>query len=134
MICSLCQRDNDAGTELCGRCGTRMERNLPPLLVLESMFTREVIWGINAAGIVLPLGLLVGGFLGAWIVWSSQGISSGWGIGAFAFFAPGAIFAFSILPIFRRVQSLLFGIGMLAMFGLIVAPIGSLVLALYLLR
>ena len=134
MICSLCYRDNDAGTELCGRCGTRMERNLPPLLVLESMFTREVIWGINAAGFVLPLGLLGGGLLAASIVWSSQGISSGWGIGAFAFLAPGAMFAFSVLPIFRRVQSLLFGLGMLAMFGLIAAPIGGLVLALYLFR
>ena len=134
MICSLCQRDNDAGTELCGRCGTRMERNLPPLLVLESMFTREVIWGINAAGFVLPLGLLGGGLLAASIVWSSQGISSGWGIGAFAFLAPGAMFAFSVLPIFRRVQSLMFGLGMLDMFGLIAAPIGGLVLALYLFR
>ncbi len=134
MICTVCQRDNDAGTELCGRCGTRMERNLPPLLVLESMFTREVIWGINAAGFVLPLGLLGGGFLGAWIIWNSQGFTSGWGIGAFAFLAPGAIFAFSILPIFRRVQSLLFGIGVLAMFGFIAAPIGVLVLALYLFR
>ncbi len=134
MICLVCYRDNDAGIELCGRCGARMERNLPPLLVLESLFTREVIWGINAAGLVLPLGLLGGGFLGAWIIWSSVGVSSAWGIGAFAFLAPGAIFAFSILPIFRRVQSLLLGIGMLAMFGLIAVPIGVLVLALYLFR
>ena len=134
MICIVCHRDNDAGTELCGRCGARIERSLPPLLVLESMFTREVIWGINAAGLFLPLGLLGGGFLVAGIIWNSQGFSSGWGIGAFAFLAPGAIFAFSILPIFRKVQSLLFGLGMLAMFGLIVAPIGGLVLALYLFR
>ena len=132
MICSACRQDNDAGFQQCSRCGADLVRDVPPLLVLESLLTREVIWGLNIAGLVLPLGSLAGGFLGAWVIWSSLGFSGYPAIVGFVLMAPGAIFTLSLLPLFRRVRSVFFGLDAFAMFGLIAAAIGGLVLALYL--
>ena len=64
MICSVCQQDNDAGTFLCSRCGVRLDRRMPPQLVLESFFTREIVWGITVGNLILPLMVLAGGFWG----------------------------------------------------------------------
>ena len=61
MICSVCQQDNDALTHLCSRCGVRMDRRVPPQLVLESLFTRERIWGITVVSLFFPLMLRAGG-------------------------------------------------------------------------
>ncbi|MEE3168309.1 MAG: hypothetical protein VX654_12435, partial [Chloroflexota bacterium] len=35
--------NNEPGTQLCIRCGVHMDRDLPPQLVLESLFTHEFI-------------------------------------------------------------------------------------------
>ena len=73
MICSLCQQDNDAGIDLCSRCGVRMDRRMPPQLVLVSLFTREIVWGITVGSLVVPLMLLAVGFWGAWVIWEIVG-------------------------------------------------------------
>ena len=132
LICSVCHKENKLGSQLCHRCGAQIDRNLPPLLVLESLFTRDLIWGINIAGFALPLGLLSGGFLTAWIIWADQGFYSAWGLGAFALLALATILTLAILPMFRRVQSLLFGFGVLTLSGLVATAVASLVLGLYL--
>ncbi len=100
--------------------------------MLESLFTRDLIWGINAAGFALPLGLLSGGFLAAWIIWADQGFYSRWGLGAFALLALGMITTLAILPMSRRVQSMLFGVGIMTKFGLLATVAGVLSLVLYL--
>lgn len=123
MICTVCQHDNDAGIKLCGRCGSEINRDIPPLLVLESLLTREVIWGLNAAGLILPLGLLGGGLLVAWIVWDSLGYTPTTTVVGFLVIAPGAIFTLSSLPVIRRVQSALVGLGAFTMIGLLAVPV-----------
>ena len=124
MICSVCQQDNDAGTFLCSRCGVRLDRRMPPQLVLESFFTREIVWGITVGSLILPLMVLAGGFWGALVIWDFFGYSSYWSIVGFALLGPGTIF--------QRVQSFLLGLGILMMFGLMVVAIAGLGLALYL--
>lgn len=94
MICSACQQDNEPGTQLCIRCDVHRERNLPPQLVLESLFTNEFIWGINVGGLAVPLVLLASGVLGAWLIWDRVGFSSYWTITGFA----------ALMPAFRRGQ------------------------------
>ncbi len=113
LICSVCHKENEPASQLCKRCGAEIDRNLPPLLVLESLFTRDLIWGINAAGFALPMGLLSGGFLAAWLIWAGQGFYSTWGLGAFAVLALGMIAALAVLLMSRRVRSLLFGDGIM---------------------
>lgn len=103
MICSVCQQDNDAGTFLCSRCGVRLDRRMPPQLVLESFFTREIVWGITVGSLILPLMVLAGGFWGALVIWDFFGYSSYWSIVGFALLGPGTIFTLSLLPIFQRV-------------------------------
>ena len=132
MICSVCQQDNDAGTFLCSRCGVRLDRRMPPQLVLEPFFTREIVWGITVGSLILPLMVLAGGFWGALVIWDFFGYSSYWSIVGFALLGPGTIFTLSLLPIFQRVQSFLLGLGILMMFGLMVVAIAGLGLALYL--
>jgi len=109
-----------------------MDRRVPPQLVLESLFTREIFWGITVGSLVLPLMLLAGGLWGAWIIWDIFGYSSYWSIVGFAMLAPGTIFTLSLLPIFRRVQSFLLGIGVFMMFGMMAVAIAGLFLAIYL--
>jgi hypothetical protein len=109
-----------------------MDRRMPPQLVLVSLFTREIVWGITVGSLVLPLMLLAVGFWGAWVIWDIFGYSSNWSILGFALLAPGTIFTLSLLPIFQRVQSLLLGLGTMMMFGLMVAAIAVLFLAGYL--
>ena len=132
MICSVCQQDNDALTHLCSRCGVRMDRRVPPQLVLESLFTRKIFCGITVGSLVLPLMLLAAGLWGAWIIWDIFGYSSYWSIAGFAMLAPGTIFTLSLLPIFRRVQSFLLGLGVFMMFGMMTVAIAGLFLAIYL--
>ena len=132
LICSVCHKENEPASQLCNRCGAAIDRNLPPLLMLESLFTRDLIWGINAAGFALPLGLLSGGFLAAWLIWAGQGFYSPLGLGAFALLALGIITTLAILPMSRRVQSLLFGVGIMTKFGLLATVAGGLSLGLYL--
>ena len=134
MICSACQQENEMAYRVCTRCGARANRNLPPSLFLESMFTRDIFWRVNLAGVVIPLGLLFGGTLAALAVWDRVGFSSYWTILGFAMLAPGTVFAMSLLPFFRRVQSMLFGFGVLMMFGLLAAGVGGLFLALFLFK
>ena len=132
MICSVCQQDNDAGTFLCSRCGVRLDRRMPPQLVLESFFTRGLVWGITVGSLILPLMVLGGGLWGALVIWDFFGYSSYWSIVGFALLGAGTIFTLSLLPIFQRVQSFLLGLGILMMFGLMVVAIAGLGLALYL--
>ena len=80
--------NNEPGTQLCIRCGVHMDRNLPPQLVLESLFTNEFIWGINIGGLAVPLVLLASGVLGAWLIWDRVGFSSYWTITGFAALMP----------------------------------------------
>ena len=131
MICSACQQDNEPGTQLCIRCGVHMDRNLPPQLVLESLFTNEFIWGINVGGLAVPLVLLASGVLGAWLSWDRVGFSSYWAITGFAALMPGTLFIMSLLPAFRRGQSFLMGLGVFALFGLAAAGLLGLVLAIF---
>ena len=131
MICSACQQDNEPGTQLCIRCDVHRERNLPPQLVLESLFTNEFIWGINVGGLAVPLALLASGVLGAWLIWDRVGFSSYWTITGFAALMPGTLFTMSLLPAFRRGQSFLMGLGVFALFGLAAAGILGLVLAIF---
>ena len=133
MICSVCHKENEPASQLCNRCSAEIHRNLPPLLLLESLFTRDLIWGINAAGFALPLGLLSGAFLAAWLIWAGPGFYSPWGLGAFAVLALGMIAALAVLPTSRRVQSMLFGVGIMTKFGLLATLAGVLILGLYLL-
>lgn len=132
MICSACKLDNEAMSQLCSRCGARMERRMPPQLVLESLFTREIFWGITVGSLILPMMVLVGGVWGALVIWDNVGFSSYWTIAGFAVLAPGTVFTLSLLPVFQRVQSLLLGVGIFMMFALMVAAVGGLFLALYL--
>ena len=131
MICSACQQDNEPGTQLCIRCGLHMDRNLPPRLVLESLFTNEFIWGINVGGLAVPLVLLASGVLGAWLIWDGVGFSSYWTITGFAVLMPGTLFTMSLLPAFRRGESFLMGLGVFALFGLAAAGMLGLVLAIF---
>ena len=131
MICSACQQDNEPGTQLCIRCGVHMDRNLPPQLVLESLFTNEFIWGINVGGLAVPLVLLASGVLGAWLIWDRVGFFSYWAITGFAALMPGTLFIMSLLPAFRRGQSFLMGLGVFALFGLAAAGLLGLVLAIF---
>ena len=131
MICSACQQDNEPGTQLCIRCDVHMDRNLPPQLVLESLFTNEFIWGINVGGLAVPLALLASGVLGAWLIWDRVGFSSYWTITGFAALMPGTLFTMSLLPAFRRGQSFLMGLGVFALFGLAAAGLLGLVLAIF---
>ncbi len=108
-----------------------MDRNLPPSLVLESVFTREVVWGINVGGLAVPLVLLASGALGAWLVWKGVGVSSYWSIAGFAALAPGTLFTLSLLPAFRRGHSLLLGLGAITIFGLVAAGLVILFLAIF---
>jgi hypothetical protein len=105
---------------------------MPPQLVLESFFTREIVWGITVGSLILPLMVLAGGFWGALVIWDFFGYSSYWSIVGFALLGPGTIFTLSLLPIFQRVQSFLLGLGILIMFGLMMVAIAGLGLALYL--
>ena len=132
LICSGCHKENEPASQMYNRCSAKIDRNLPPLLMLESLFTRDLIWGINAAGFALPLGLLSGGFLAAWIIWADQGFYSPWGLGAFALLALGMVTTLAILPMSRRVQSMLFGVGIMTKFGLLATVAGVLTLGLYL--
>jgi len=132
LICSVCHKENEPASQMCYRCGAEIDRNLPPLLVLESLFTRDLIWGINSAGFALPLGLLSGGFLAAWLIWANQGFYSRWGLGAFALLALGVITTLAILPMSRRFHSLLFGVGIVTKFGLAAVVAGVFTLGLYL--
>ena len=132
LVCSVCRKENEPASQMCKWCGAEIDRNLPPLLVLESLFTRDLIWGINAAGFALPMGLLSGGFLAAWLIWAGQGFYSPWGLGAFAVLALGMIAALAVLPTSRRVQSTLFGVGIMTKFGLLATVAGVLALGLYL--
>ena len=131
MVCSACQQDNEPGTQLCIRCGVHMDRNLPPQLVLESLFTNEFIWGINVGGLAVPLVLLASGVLGAWLIWDGVVLSSYWTITGFAALMPGTLFTMSLLPAFRRGESFLMGLGVFAVFGLAAAGMLGLVLAIF---
>ena len=132
LICSVCHKENEPASQMCNRCGAEIDRDLPPLLILESLFTRDLIWGINAAGLILPLGLLSGGFLAAGLIWADQGFYSSWGLGAFALLVLGMIATLAILPMSRRVKSMLFGVGIITKFGLLATVAGVLSLGFYL--
>ena len=108
-----------------------MNRNLPPQLVLESLFTNEFICGINVGGLAVPLVLLASGVLGAWLIWDRVGFSSYWTITGFAALMPGTLFTMSLLPTFRRGQSFLMGLEVFALFGLAAAGLLGLVLAIF---
>ena len=108
-----------------------MNRNLPPQLVLESLFTNEFIWGINVGGLAVPLVLLASGVLGAWLIWDRVGFSSYWTITGFAVLMPGTLFTMSLRPAFGRDQSFLMGLGVFALFGLAAAGLLGLVLAIF---
>ena len=108
-----------------------MDRNLPPQLVLESLFTNEFIWGINVGGLAVPLVLLASGVLGAWLIWDRVGFSSYWTIIEFAVLTPGILFTMSLLAVFRRGQSFLMGLGVFLLFGFAAAGILGLVLAMF---
>ena len=132
MICSACRQENEPGIQACSRCGASVNRSLPPLLVLESVFTRELLWGNSVAGLVLPLLLLGFGFWGAWAIWNAVGLSSYWSIAGYALLAPGTIFTLSLLPVLPRFQSALAGLGFFVMFSLLVAGLAGLIFAIYL--
>ncbi len=132
LICSVCHKENEPASQMCNRCGAEIDRDLPSLLILESLFTRDLMWGINAAGLILPLGLLSGGFLAAGLIWADQGFYSSWGLGAFALLALGMIATLAILPMSRRVKSMLFGVGIITKFGLLATVAGVLSLGFYL--
>ena len=97
--------NNEPGTQLCIRCGVHMDRNLPPQLVLESLFTNEFNWRINIGGLSVPLVLLASGALGAWLICDRVGFSSYWTITGFAALMPGTLFTMSLLAAFRRGES-----------------------------
>jgi len=132
MICSACQQKNEPAYQVCSRCGVRANRDVPPSLILGSLLTRDIIWGINLAGLAIPLALLAGGVWAAVFVWDRVGFSSYWTVAGFALLVPGIVFALSLLPAFRRVQSMLFGLGVFVMFGLLAGGAGGLFFALYL--
>ncbi len=132
LICSVCHKENESASQMCNRCGAEIDRDVPSLLILESLFTRDLIWGINAAGLILPLGLLSGGFLAAGLIWADQGFYSSWGLGAFALLALGMVATLAILPMSRRVKSMLFGVGIITKFGFLVTVTGVLSLGFYL--
>ena len=130
MICSACQQENEPAYHVCSRCGANANRDVPPSLVLGWMLTRDIIWGINIAGLAIPLALLAGGILAAIFVWGRVGFSSSWSVAGYVLLAPGIIFALSLLPVFRRVQSELFGVGVFVMFGLLAGGAAGLFIAL----
>ena len=108
-----------------------MNRNLPPQLVLESLFTNEFICGINVGGLAVPLVLLASGVLGAWLIWDRVGFSSYWTITGFAALVPGTLITMSLLAAFRRGQSFLMGLGVFALFSLAPAGILGLILPIF---
>ncbi len=130
MICSACQQENEPAYRRCIKCGADAHRDVPPSLILGSLMTRDIVWGINLAGLAIPLALLAGGILAAIFVWGRVGFSSYWSITGFVLLAPGTIFALSLLPVFRRVQSALFGVGVFVMFGLLAGGAAGLFIAL----
>ncbi len=108
-----------------------MNRNLPPQLVLESLFTNEFICGINVGGLAVPLVLLASGVLGAWLIWDRVGFSSYWTITGFAVLMPGTLFTMPLRPAFGRDQSFLMGLEVFALFALAAAGILGLVLDIF---
>ena len=123
--------NNEPGTQLCIRCGVYMDRNLPPQLVLESLFTNEFNWRINIGGLAVPLVLLASGVLGAWLIWDRVGFSSYWTITGFAALMPGTLFTMSLLAAFRRGKSFLMGLGVFVLFSLASAGILGLILPIF---
>ena len=108
-----------------------MDRNLPPQLVLESLFTNEFNWGINIGGLAVPLVLLASGVLGAWLICDRVGFSSYWTITGFAALMPGTLFTMSLLAAFRRGESFLMGLGVFVLFSLASAGILGLILPIF---
>ena len=108
-----------------------MDRNLPPQLVLEFLFTNEFIWGINIGGLAVPLVLLASGVLGAWLICDRVGFSSYWTITGFAALMPGTLFTMSLLAAFRRGESFLMGLGVFVLFSLASAGILGLILPIF---
>ena len=108
-----------------------MDRNLPPQLVLESLFTNEFNWRINIGGLAVPLVLLASGVLGAWLIWDRVGFSSYWTITGFAALMPGTLFTMSLLAAFRRGESFLMGLGVFVLFSLASAGILGLILPIF---
>ncbi len=131
VICSACQQENEAGYQRCSRCGAAADRSIPTLLVLGTFFTREIIWGITLSGLALPLMLLLSGFWGALLLWSGVGFSSYWAIFGFIFLVPGMFFTLSMLPFFRRIQSLLFGLGFIVTFAVMAGAVLGLFFVIY---
>ncbi|NQW22230.1 MAG: zinc ribbon domain-containing protein [SAR202 cluster bacterium] len=123
MNCSVCQLENEPGYTFCSRCGAHVNRSLPLLLVIEAAFTREVIWGVSLAGLILPLGVLLAGFLVAWAIWDGVGFSSYWSLAGCAVLLPGIFLTLTIFPTFRRVRSLLFNLGVMTLLGLMVGGV-----------
>jgi len=130
MICSACQQENEPAHHVCSRCDINANRDVPPSLVLQWMLTRDIIWGINIAGLAIPLALLATGILAAIFVCGRVGFSSSWSVAGYVLLSPGIIIALSLLPVFRRVQSELFGVGLFVMFGLLAGGAASLFIAL----
>ena len=125
MICSACQQENEAGFQICRKCGAAADRRMPTQLVLGTFFTRQIFWGITLSGLVLPLLLLISGFWGAFLLWSGVGFTNYWAMFGFVFLVPGAFLTLSMIPFFRRIQYLLFGLGLIFSFtviGLFLVP------------
>ena len=122
--------NNEPGTQLCIRCGVHMDRNLPPQLVLESLFTNEFIWGINVGGLAVPLVLLASGVLGAWLIWDRVGFSSYWTITGFAALMPAYYLPCRCWP-HSAEASLLTGLGVFVLFSLASAEILGLILPIF---
>lgn len=134
MICPVCQQDNETGYHHCSRCGAAADRRIPTLLVLGTFFTQEIIWGITLSGLVLPLMLLLSGFWGAWLIWNGVGFHTYWAILGFVFLIPGTFFTLSMLPFFRRFQSMLFGLGCIVTFAVMAGAVLGLFFAVYFYR
>lgn len=131
MICSVCQMVNEVGYRRCSRCGAHVDRSVPPLLVIQNALTREFIWGITLGELVIPLVFLVAGIIAAWQIWAGVGFSSYWSYVGLAVLMPGTILTLSTLPAFRRVRSLLLGLGLFAFVSLMVAGIIGIFAAIY---
>ena len=131
MICSACQQINEEGYQFCRRCGAHVNRSVPPLLVMQAALVREVIWGITLGGLIVPLVLLGIGLIAAWQIWAGVGFSSYWSLTGVAALVPGTIFTLSILPPFRRVRSLMLGVGIVTMLGLMTGGLVGILVAIY---
>lgn len=131
LSCSVCQQNNVVGYKLCTRCGAHVNRSLPPLLVIESALTREVIWGISLGGLALPIVMLGVGLLAAWQIWAGVGFDNYWSLTGVAALTPGTLFTLSILPPFHRVRSAMLGLGMVALLALVAAGIAGIFVAIY---